>query len=107
MERVNYQNVACVVVVVDSADPERFPLLRKRVAESLNDDLLRYCPVVILVNKLDRLNSLRLEQVAAALRFEEFTTSDIIVLPCNSITGEGLDECLTWIDSKLYRTKYK
>lgn len=101
LERYYYKNVASVVVVVDSADPDRFPLLRKRVAESLSDDLLRYCPVLILVNKLDRPNSLRLEQVAAALRFEEFTSSDIILLPCNSKTGEGLNEFLTWIDSKL------
>lgn len=61
---------------------------------------LSHSPILILANKQDMKDAMSPEETSAALGLHMIRDHDWHIQPCCAITGQGLNEALSWIGSK-------
>eukprot|EP01080_Neovahlkampfia_damariscottae_P010498 gene10498-3019_t len=90
-----YENTQAVIVVIDSADPDRFDEI-KEVLEELNNEELSDAVVLYFANKQELLESVIPTEIINRLELQK-TKQNWSIQPCPAITGDGLKEGFNWI----------
>ena len=96
-----YADTAGIIFVVDSADQTAFGDSRDELARLLQEDSLKDAAVLIIANKQDKENAMDPAKMKSQLDDAALTHRSWDVLACNSVTGEGLAECLKWMSDRI------
>ncbi|RLN71398.1 hypothetical protein BBJ28_00027206 [Nothophytophthora sp. Chile5] len=89
-----------IVFVLDSADMQRLELAKAELSGMLVDSQLQEACLLIILNKRDLPDAHSVEELTAALDFEESCSQSkrpVRVQPTVATTGEGLSEGMTWL----------
>jgi len=90
-----YELQKAIIYVVDSNDSGRLEEAKKELWNVLRDVNFSI-PLLVLCNKQDLPNAMSLEQIKTGLDLYTLS-SRWDAIPCCAITGDGLNEALTWI----------
>eukprot|EP00187_Rhodella_violacea_P015576 CAMPEP_0184719256 /NCGR_PEP_ID=MMETSP0314-20130426/8229_1 /TAXON_ID=38298 /ORGANISM="Rhodella maculata, Strain CCMP 736" /LENGTH=193 /DNA_ID=CAMNT_0027183117 /DNA_START=424 /DNA_END=1005 /DNA_ORIENTATION=+ len=85
-----------IIVVVDSTRTDRMGELKKAL-EKMYATRKIDVPVLVLANKEELPGAVEYHKVAKMLDIESMTSGKTLVLPTNSVTGEGLLAGFMWI----------
>ncbi|KCV67571.1 arf/Sar family, other [Fonticula alba] len=97
-----YINSKAVIMVVDSTDVARFPIVRRELHRMLSHEHLARIPLLVLANKQDLDEALTTAEISDALGLPELdVTTPWHIAPCSAISGEGTTEGLDWVVSQL------
>lgn len=102
-----YQNTEAVIYVLDSADDSQQSLVSKLEFFNLlihND--LKDAAILVLANKKDLPTAKNAAQLTDLFSLHEIKNHDWHIQSCSALTGEGLEEGLDWLTTKL-NTKHK
>ncbi len=96
-----YSGVGAIIFVVDANDRERVAGGEDSAAAELRklffEDQLRGVPILVLANKMDLPNAMKVNEMASALGLSEIHERKWFVQPATAIVGEGLWEGLDWL----------
>jgi small GTP-binding protein len=92
-----YQSADALIFVVDSSDIERLPIACHELHGVLSDDLLRGIPVLVLSNKSDLHNSIKVDEVVNKLDLHNLKSHNWFVQATSAISGDGIYEGLDWL----------
>jgi ADP-ribosylation factor-like protein 1 len=92
-----FSNTAAVVFVVDCVDRDRFPVARAELDECLREPDLAAVPLLVLANKRDVDGGAGPGEVARLLGLARIKDRPFHILHTSAVTGEGLDEAMTWL----------
>lgn len=97
-----YANTDAVIVVVDSADPSGFPVLKAEIAKLLQHPDLEQACILVFANKQDVEGALPPTEVATALGLAEVVTKhQWTIVGCSAKEQTGLNEGLGWVSDRL------
>jgi ADP-ribosylation factor-like protein 5B len=97
-----YANTDAVIVVVDSADPSGFPVIRAEIGKLLQHPDLENACLLVFANKQDLEGALPPQEVATALGLAEVVTKhQWTIVGCSALKQTGLNEGLGWISDRL------
>lgn len=99
-----YKHTDAVVLVVDSTDGARMGLVQGELARLLAAEELAGAAICVFANKQDLRDALRTAELTDALGLHAVRSHEWTVQPCCALTGEGLDEGLGWITSRVTGT---
>ena len=97
-----YQNTEAVIYVLDSADDSQQSLVSKLEFFNLlihND--LKDAAILVLANKKDLPTAKNAAQLTDLFSLHEIKNHDWHIQSCSALTGEGLEEGLDWLTTKL------
>lgn len=100
-----YDEVDCLVYVVDAADRRRLEETSAELDALLQEEKLREAPVLIFSNKCDLATALSPEDVSTALNLHSLRDRTWSIQKCSAKTGEGLNEGLEWAVKNLKAKK--
>jgi ADP-ribosylation factor-like protein 5B len=93
-----YANTDAVIVVIDSADPARFPVIKQEIVKLLQHPDLEHACILIFANKQDLDGAMPPQEVAAALGLAQVISKhQYAVVGCSAVKQTGLNEGLGWI----------
>ena len=102
------QGTQGVIVVVDSADADRFSAVGEEIRRATADDQLADARFLVLANKQDQPRATKPSALAKALKLEDiFAAGDgkagskYNVFPVSAETGEGLEAAVDWLCSQM------
>jgi len=102
-----YNECHGIVFIVDSVDKERIEECKETFENIISDDSIEGVPVLMLANKQDSPNALKIEEIK-----EIFTkiamyigARDSTVLPISALTGKGVKEAVEWLIIRMKRNK--
>ena len=96
--------VNAILFLVDSVDVKRFPEAYKELNEILETPELVNIPIAILGNKIDMAGAVSIEELKAALHYDELMAKENRPMEVfmTSVTKKiGFSAALEWISSKL------
>lgn len=96
-----YNNVDCVIFVIDGADRERVAEAREELDSMLDTPELRESALLIYNNKQDMPNAISTTELIDQLNLQRHTGRKWMVQPTNARTGDGLYEGLDWIQQNV------
>lgn len=96
-----YVNTRAVIMVIDSTDQDRLHISASELHRMLEHDNLRGSCLLVLANKQDMPRALSASQISDSLKLTRLTDRQWHIQACCALTGEGLNEGLDWIVSKL------
>lgn len=97
-----YQHAEAVIYVIDAAEDSQACLTSKLELFNLlihND--LKDAAILVLANKIDLPNARNAAEVAEVFSLHEIKNHDWHIQGCCAFTGEGLNEGLDWLTTKL------
>eukprot|EP01080_Neovahlkampfia_damariscottae_P004673 gene4673-8245_t len=100
-----YEEANVVIFVVDSNDKERFEETKECILSELRDKRLKETFVLVLANKQDLNNSLKVGQIIEELELNKIQ-QNWFIQPCSGKTGEGLQEGFYRIYEELKKKTY-
>jgi len=74
---------------------------RDELKQMLNHPSLNECPILIFANKQDLPNAMSIEEIKERLELNTITNRKWHVQPTCAITGEGINEGLTWLSKNI------
>lgn len=96
-----FVNTHAVIMVVDSADPERMDAVREELHALLQSDDLRNALLLVYANKQDLKSALSAAEITEALALHAIKTHDWHIQACSAIEGRGLVEGLEWLTTRI------
>lgn len=90
-----------IVFIIDAADSSRFNEAKKELNIVLEAEELMQVPFLILANKQDFPGAASPSEVAKIFGFDNVDTRRVLVRGTSALTGEGIDEALTELSSKI------
>ena len=96
--------VNAILILVDSVDVKRFPEAYKELNDILETPELVNIPIAILGNKIDMAGAVSIEELKAALHYDELMAKENRPMEVfmTSVTKKiGFSAALEWISSKL------
>jgi ADP-ribosylation factor-like protein 5B len=102
---IYYKGADVVILVIDSTDRARIGVSKGELQNLLENPDLSRSPVLILANKQDMKDAMSPEETSAALGLHTIRDHDWHIQPCCALTGQGLNEALTWIHGRLATKK--
>ncbi|OAF67561.1 ADP-ribosylation factor L [Intoshia linei] len=100
----HFQNTDVLIFVIDSSDISRVRQASKRLHECLQHQLLENVLLMVLANKQDMPNSLKIDEMITRLELEKVVQWWICHPTC-ALTGEGLIEAFTILSKKIKKDK--
>lgn len=91
-----FDEVDCLVYVVDAADRRRVEEAKTELDTLLQDEKLREVSLLVFSNKSDLATALSPEDVSTALNLQMIRDRMWFIQKCSAKTGEGLHEGLEW-----------
>jgi ADP-ribosylation factor-like protein 3 len=91
-----FDEVDCLVYVVDSADKRRLEETGLELQQLLSEEKLISCPLLVFANKMDLANALPAADISTALTLHTLRDRKWHIQACSAKTGEGLDVGLEW-----------
>ncbi|KAL0236696.1 hypothetical protein PCE1_000094 [Barthelona sp. PCE] len=95
-----YSSCDAIIYVIDSSDVARFDIAKKELFKMLNDPDLNDCPLLVLANKVDRSDSVSVNEVHDALDLTEVSLSYHIEAT-SAVEGTGVMEAFKWMADQL------
>jgi ADP-ribosylation factor-like protein 3 len=91
-----YDDVDCLIYVVDAADRRRLEETGLELQTLLADEKLAKAPLLVFANKMDLATALSARDITEALTLEGVRDRQWHIQACSAKTGEGLHEGLEW-----------
>eukprot|EP00164_Ancoracysta_twista_P011062 GFYU01016904.1.p1 GENE.GFYU01016904.1~~GFYU01016904.1.p1 ORF type:complete len:115 (-),score=40.26 GFYU01016904.1:49-393(-) len=91
-----FDEVDCLIFVVDSADRRRLEETAKELETLLNEEKLAAVPLLIFANKMDLSTALPAADVSQCLNLHTIRDRKWNIQGCSAKTGDGLNEGLEW-----------
>eukprot|EP00029_Vermamoeba_vermiformis_P014182 TRINITY_DN9306_c0_g1_i1.p1 TRINITY_DN9306_c0_g1~~TRINITY_DN9306_c0_g1_i1.p1 ORF type:complete len:247 (+),score=51.35 TRINITY_DN9306_c0_g1_i1:15-755(+) len=95
--RCYYQHTDAIIFIVDSADTERIGITQSELAQLLQEDELKSCPMLVFANKQDLPNALPVATISADLGLSNIRDRQWAIFKCSGLKGWGLEEGLDWL----------
>lgn len=95
--RCYYQHTDAIIFIVDSADTERIGITQSELAQLLQEDELKNCPMLVFANKQDLPNALPVATISADLGLSNIRDRQWAIFKCSGLKGWGLEEGLDWL----------
>ncbi|VDL65747.1 unnamed protein product [Nippostrongylus brasiliensis] len=92
-----YSHTDVMVVVVDSTDAARLPLLKQLLYEMLEHEDLAKASLLVLANKQDKTGAMSAAETSSNLGLLPMKNRKWQIHGCSAIKGEGLNTALDWI----------
>ncbi|XP_065871009.1 ADP-ribosylation factor 2-like [Euphorbia lathyris] len=96
-----FKNVDGVIFVVDSNDRERITEARNELHRILGDRELKDAKLLVLANKQDTPNSMRVDEVADKLGLHALSQRCWYIQSSSALLGHGLYEGLNWLSNSV------
>lgn len=96
-----FEETDAVVFVVDSNDQENMVLAKMELFNVVLHEDLKYSCLLVLANKQDIQGARNAGEIASDLSLHTIRTHEWQIQSCCALTGEGLQEGLTWIASRV------
>lgn len=101
-----FQSTDGLLFVVDSTDDSRFGEASEELKAMMNDDSMRYVPVVVIANKQDLPTAKSLDQIVTQLDLKSIpATAKWHIHPASAISGEGLWEAIEHLANMIKNNK--
>merc|ERR1712118_189608 len=96
-----FEETDAVVFVVDSNDQENMVLAKMELFNVVLAEDLKYTCLLVLANKQDIQGARNAGEIASDLSLHTIRTHEWQIQSCCALTGEGLQEGLTWVASRV------
>jgi len=96
-----FEDTDAVVFVVDSNDQENMVLAKMELFNVVLHEDLKYACLLVLANKQDIQGCRNAGEIAEDLSLHTIRTHEWQIQSCCALTGEGLQEGLGWIASRI------
>lgn len=96
-----FEETDAVVFVVDSNDQENMVLAKMELFNVVLHEDLKYSCLLVLANKQDIQGCRTAGEIAEDLSLHTIRTHEWQIQSCCALTGEGLQEGLTWIAARI------
>ena len=102
-----YKDCHGIIFVVDSTDTDRLEQVQKTCLKVAQDKDCGGVPILMLANKQDIENAMRLEQIKQVFNpiAEKLDSTDSKVLEVCALTGKGVKEAINWIFPRLLKSQ--
>lgn len=90
-----------VILVVDSTDRERLPLVKAELYNTISHEDLQKSSLLVFANKQDIKNSMSAAEISQQLNLTSIKKHPWHIQSCCALTGEGLYQGLEWIVSNI------
>lgn len=91
---------SCLVWVVDSADERRLEEVSLELSLAMEDSRLAAVPILVFANKQDLVTAMKPSDLCDKLGLWALRDRVWHIQGCSALTGEGLDDGITWMISK-------
>jgi ADP-ribosylation factor-like protein 5B len=92
-----YKETNAVILVVDSTDRERIPILRNELERMLGAEALKQACLLVYANKQDVKDAMTAAEISDALQLHAVKGRGWHIQESCALTGFGLNEGLDWI----------
>jgi small GTP-binding protein len=90
-----------LIFVIDSNDQSRFDESIRELTQLLKDAQLAKAHVLVLLNKQDIPSATPAQEIIDLVKQRtNITERDHLFMACSAITGDGLEEAITWLAGK-------
>uniref|UniRef100_A0A1I7UHM9 ADP-ribosylation factor-like protein 5B n=1 Tax=Caenorhabditis tropicalis TaxID=1561998 RepID=A0A1I7UHM9_9PELO len=96
-----YIQTDVVIVVIDSSDSTRLPVMKEQLHNMLQHEDLTRAHVLVLANKQDLPEAMNPAEVSTQLGLQTLRGRKWQINGCCAVKGEGLPEALEWIANNL------
>mmetsp|Transcript_43320 Transcript_43320/g.97794 ORF Transcript_43320/g.97794 Transcript_43320/m.97794 type:complete len:212 (-) Transcript_43320:132-767(-) len=96
-----FEETDAIVFVVDSNDQENMVLAKMELFNVVLHEDLKYACLLVLANKQDIQGCRTAGEIAEDLSLHTIRTHEWQIQSCCALTGEGLEEGLTWIAARI------
>mmetsp|Transcript_107663 Transcript_107663/g.286582 ORF Transcript_107663/g.286582 Transcript_107663/m.286582 type:complete len:209 (-) Transcript_107663:169-795(-) len=96
-----FEDTDAIVFVVDSNDQENMVLAKMELFNVVLHEDLKHACLLVLANKQDIQGCRTAGEIAEDLSLHTIRTHEWQIQSCCALTGEGLQEGLTWIGSRI------
>lgn len=96
-----FENTQALIVVVDSNDRERMPVIADDIAWMMGDENLKIACLLVFANKQDLKGAAKVDEVEQVLRLKSYKDLNYAVMPSVAPSGEGLLEGFDYLASVL------
>ncbi|KAI8340284.1 ADP-ribosylation factor family-domain-containing protein [Chlamydoabsidia padenii] len=102
-----YSECHAIMFVVDSTDRRRLEECKDTFETMISNDSVEGVPVLMLANKQDLPNALRVEEIKEVFNkiAVKLGARDSRVLPVSALEGNGVKEAIDWMIKRLQRNK--
>eukprot|EP00002_Diphylleia_rotans_P009798 TRINITY_DN2013_c0_g4_i1.p1 TRINITY_DN2013_c0_g4~~TRINITY_DN2013_c0_g4_i1.p1 ORF type:complete len:183 (-),score=35.18 TRINITY_DN2013_c0_g4_i1:672-1220(-) len=100
-----YSNTHIVILVIDSTDKERLPIVKDELGKMLTNQELNGTGFLVLANKQDLKGALSAAEISDILNLHNLKDHEWHIQACCALTGEGLTDGLDWIINQMKRKK--
>ena len=91
-----FDEVDCLVYVVDSADKRRLEETGVELQALLADEKLASAPLLVFANKMDLATALSANDISTALTLHTIRDRKWHIQACSAKSGDGLNDGLEW-----------
>ncbi|XP_043209878.1 ADP-ribosylation factor-like protein 5B isoform X2 [Amphibalanus amphitrite] len=92
-----YANTQFIILVVDSTDQDRLPVVKEELCKILAHDELAKASLLVLANKQDVKSALSSADISRELNLTSLKRHHWRIQACCALTGEGLNQGMEWI----------
>eukprot|EP00038_Savillea_parva_P017916 m.21881 g.21881 ORF g.21881 m.21881 type:complete len:180 (+) comp3936_c0_seq1:193-732(+) len=96
-----YAGAKCLVLVVDSTDRERLPIIREELHKMMEHEDLKGAALLVYANKQDAADALSAADISQQLGLAKLKGRSYHIQACCALTGEGLYPGMEWVTSAL------
>lgn len=100
-----FEETDAVIFVVDSNDQENMVLAKMELFNVVLQEDLKYACLLVLANKQDIVGCRNAGEIAEDLSLHTIRTHEWQIQSCCALTGEGLQEGLEWIATRIRAKK--
>lgn len=100
-----FEDTDAVIFVVDSNDQENMVLAKMELFNVVLQEDLKYACLLVLANKQDITGSMNAGEIAKELSLHTIRTHEWQIQSCSALTGDGLQEGLEWIATRIRARK--
>ncbi|CAD6582454.1 MAG: hypothetical protein CYPHOPRED_002038 [Cyphobasidiales sp. Tagirdzhanova-0007] len=98
-----YAKARAIILVVDSTDRERLPIVKSELHKMATDENLVGAAMLVLANKQDVRGCMNDVQISEGLDLTQLKDREWHIVACSALTGKGLAEGLDWLTLRLSR----
>ncbi|KAJ3184839.1 hypothetical protein HDU85_001518 [Gaertneriomyces sp. JEL0708] len=98
-----FTNAKAVILVIDSTDKARLHLSREELHRMMEHEQLRKAVLLVFANKQDIKGAMHAASISNQLGLSTLKDRQWHIQACSAITGDGLNEGMDWLVSKISR----
>eukprot|EP00762_Andalucia_godoyi_P000326 ANDGO_03044.mRNA.1 ADP-ribosylation factor-like protein 6 len=96
-----FKDSNAIIFVIDTSDKIRMVVVKEELSMVLQHPDTRGLPILFFANKMDLQTALSPMEVVQLLELDRITDRTWHIVPSNAVTGEGVEDGMTWLTAKL------